>query len=196
MQRAKSNALLWIAAAVASAAPAAVLAAPLDEGSCALARVEQGQLDATGVRDDVGRGADWGKANLPPERLRLVARWIELEEQILFRCPRPKPPPESEATAALGTDEKAAATGAAPDEAAEPKKPKKKREGQDGIAKEKKKKQVKAAGEEPKPAVKKKPKVNDAYSPSVEPGSTGEVQHATPEPPAVDDSYKPPPLSP
>ena len=41
---------------------------------------------ASGVRDDMGRGPDWARSNLPPERLRSIRRMLEVEEQLEFRC--------------------------------------------------------------------------------------------------------------
>ncbi len=205
--------LIAVMVAVVTLSPTAN-AAPLDAGSCEVARVEQGQLDTDGVRADVERGADWGRSNLAPERLRLVARWIELEEQILFRCPRPKPPPESAATAALdsqtappGTEtaDKANAGEAAAGGKPKTKKNATKKSGKKPDAKtpgepgatigvpvdgEVKKPTKKAAAD--KPAVKKQKPV-DAYSPA-EPAVPGipDGQHLTPGSPAPDDSYRPP----
>lgn len=76
-----------------SAQAAAVPLAPED---CVRARSEQFILEGSGVPADMSRGAEWARANLEPERLKRIARWIELQEYILFRCPRPKPPPQPE----------------------------------------------------------------------------------------------------
>jgi hypothetical protein len=86
------------------AAIAAVLvqarAAPLDAESCAKLMNEHGQLEQAGVEADMAKGPEWGKANLLPEKLDRIRRFIEIEEQLLFRC-RQKSlvnlPPEVEA---------------------------------------------------------------------------------------------------
>lgn len=79
-----------------SALPMArAMALPMQPEECERARVEQGALAASGTAEDVARGGEWGRANLTDDRLRKVQRWIELEEQILFRCPRPKPVPQT-----------------------------------------------------------------------------------------------------
>ncbi len=41
---------------------------------------------ADGTRDDMERGPEWAKANLPPDRLENILRLIEVEEQLEFRC--------------------------------------------------------------------------------------------------------------
>jgi hypothetical protein len=37
------------------------------------------------------RGPAWAKANLSPEKLKDIEHFIDLQEQILFRCPQSKP---------------------------------------------------------------------------------------------------------
>ena len=82
-------------------------AAPLDAESCAKLMNEHGQLEQAGVEADMAKGPEWGKANLLPEKLDRIRRFIEIEEQLLFRC-RQKSlvslPPEVEA--APGSDDK------------------------------------------------------------------------------------------
>ena len=67
-------------------------AAPLEKDACESLKAEQSKLAATGLRSDMQRGAQWGKSNLSAERLSQVARLIEIDEQILFRCPAPPDP--------------------------------------------------------------------------------------------------------
>lgn len=55
--------------------------------SCRKHEVEKTALVKTGIQMDMEKGAEWGKANLSPERLRQVRRFIHLEEQLTFRCP-------------------------------------------------------------------------------------------------------------
>jgi hypothetical protein len=77
---------LIVATLVALAALTEVRAAPLDAETCARLKVEQGQLEVAGVEKDMAKGAEWAKANLGLEKLQRVQRFIEIEEQLLFRC--------------------------------------------------------------------------------------------------------------
>ena len=79
-------------------APAAH-ALPLSAEECESVRAEKANLEQAGVAADMAQGAGWARANLAPDRLKRVQRWIELEEQMLFRCPRPKPPAPVDAAA-------------------------------------------------------------------------------------------------
>jgi len=85
----KSSRVLGSAGAILLVACAAH-AAPLDEQTCGQLKDEETQLVKGGVKADLDRGADWGKANLGPDRLKQVERYITVEEQLLFRCPRPQ----------------------------------------------------------------------------------------------------------
>lgn len=93
--------------ALLAAALVQARAAPLDAESCAKLMNEHGQLEQAGVEADMAKGPEWGKANLLPEKLDRIRRFIEIEEQLLFRC-RQKSlvtlPPEVEA--APGSDDK------------------------------------------------------------------------------------------
>ena len=62
-------------------------AAPTDVDTCKGFEAEKVLLDKAGIQADLARGAEWGKGNLAPERLRQVKRFIFLEEQLTFRCP-------------------------------------------------------------------------------------------------------------
>jgi hypothetical protein len=64
----------------------ALRAAPLDKDECAKLKTEQSQLEQAGTRGGMGRGPEWAKANLAPEKLQQIRRLIEVDEQILFRC--------------------------------------------------------------------------------------------------------------
>ena len=96
--------LLLLAALAAALAQAR--AAPLDAESCAKLMNEHGQLEQAGVEADMAKGPEWAKANLLPEKLERIRRFIEIEEQLLFRC-RQKSlvslPPEVEAAPAATT---------------------------------------------------------------------------------------------
>jgi hypothetical protein len=66
------------------------LAAPLDQGACESLKIEYDKLIAGGTKTDMQQGPDWAKANLSVERLGQISRFIDLEEQLSFRCPQPK----------------------------------------------------------------------------------------------------------
>src|SRR5262245_41598595 len=74
-----------VIAALLLQAPAA-RAAQLDKDSCAKLKTEQAQLEQGGTRASLGKGPEWAKVNLGPEKLEQVRRLIELDEQLLFRC--------------------------------------------------------------------------------------------------------------
>jgi hypothetical protein len=152
-------------------------AVPLAPEDCVRARSEQFILEGSGVPADMSRGAEWARANLDPERLKRIARWIELQEYILFRCPRPKPPPQPESAGNTQPRD-------ADDSAAGQKKPQKPKaakkqpsaaqsETGDGTA------PPATAAKTNKTAPQKKPRSEDAYRPPM-PYSGDELQHAVP----------------
>lgn len=73
-------------AAVASAISAAAVAEPLAKEACDTAEAERARLLADGVQDAIRKGPVWAKANLPPQKLEAVARYIALQEDLLFKC--------------------------------------------------------------------------------------------------------------
>jgi hypothetical protein len=152
-------------------------AVPLAPDDCVRARSEQFTLEGSGVPADMSRGPEWARTNLEPERLKRIARWIELQERILFRCPRPKPPPQPESA---GNTQPRDEDGSAAVQK-KPQKPKaaKKQpspaqsETGDGAA------PPVSAAKTTKPAPQKKPRPEDAYRPPM-PYSGDELQHAVP----------------
>lgn len=70
---------------VGAGSPQAVAAA-LSKEECDKLQADQTELTAAGVREQFDRGAEWGKANLPPDQLQRVQRFIGNEEQLSFRC--------------------------------------------------------------------------------------------------------------
>ena len=79
---------LWLVIAGAGitvwALPAA--AEPLDKAACEALKLEHTGLMAGDINADIKRGPTWAKANLSQPRLSKIARVIEIEEQMTFRC--------------------------------------------------------------------------------------------------------------
>ena len=71
--------------------PVDVLAAKLDREACEKLKAEQAELGPKRFREAVEKGPAWTKTNLPGVDPETVRRFIDLEEQLLFRCPLPKP---------------------------------------------------------------------------------------------------------
>jgi hypothetical protein len=59
----------------------------VDANACKAFEEEKAQLETTNIAEDIERGAEWAQANLSPERLRQVARYIFLQEKLTFQCP-------------------------------------------------------------------------------------------------------------
>ena len=96
-----------------------VSAEPLSKEACESLVGEQQALIAAGVKADFAKGAEWGKANLKPDRLTEVGRYLDVEEQLSFRCGLAKvrfslPADEETATPATATEEPKAAPKAKP----------------------------------------------------------------------------------
>ena len=141
---------------------------PMATEACEQAKSEQLALETTGVADDMAQGPDWARTNLSVDRLQRVARWIELQEQILFRCPRPAPPQISEAATAPLADVKSEKDKQLQKIKAKP---------AEALS------EIGISGEDrpvkPKPPAAKKPKAEDAYR-SPTPLPSKDVQHAVP----------------
>lgn len=162
----------------ALARPAA--AVPLDADACGKAKAEREKLAADGAVSDMQQGAVWAKTNLPVEKLTRIARLIELDEQLLFRCPRSK---VARAAPQDGTVfPKAGATGTKPVLPAEA--------ATDGARK-------------PKGKRTRKPKQSTEGENFIDALTGSNTQQAAPQPPAksskkatsTDDAYKGPPTS-
>ncbi len=63
-----------------------VWAARLDKTACADLNTELSGLLASGLKEDMDKGAAWAGANLSPERLASINRVVELQGQLEFRC--------------------------------------------------------------------------------------------------------------
>lgn len=84
----RAAALLGVAA-LALCGPVAMNmaeAAPLEPEACTALSAERANLLRAGVEADMSRGAAWARQNLADDRLLLIKRLIEVNEQLSFRC--------------------------------------------------------------------------------------------------------------
>jgi hypothetical protein len=63
-----------------------LFAAPLEKPACDRLQAEKQTLIVLGVDKEFSKGPDWAKANLVQSELNLVKRYLDLEEQLKFRC--------------------------------------------------------------------------------------------------------------
>jgi hypothetical protein len=68
----------------------------VDPDTCKALRLEQMKFRASGILDDMSKGPQWAKANLPADRLREIEHYIQLDEQVKFGCRDAKLSPEAE----------------------------------------------------------------------------------------------------
>ncbi len=61
-------------------------AIPLDKETCANLALEKQGLQSLKVEDMMAKGPDWASLNLSQGDLNLIRRYIEVDEQIKFRC--------------------------------------------------------------------------------------------------------------
>lgn len=99
--------------AILAASAAPVMSAPLDKELCKVLKLDYEHLAKSPLRDDMEKGPEWAKANLPAERLKEIESFIALEEKLNFRCPQSKLVPSPPKAASAGSkEEKAAPAGA------------------------------------------------------------------------------------
>ena len=67
-------------------APGAASANPLDDQACQRLRTERQALTVLGIDKHVEKGAVWAKERLTVADLNLVKRYLDVFEQIKFRC--------------------------------------------------------------------------------------------------------------
>ncbi len=208
-----SAGILLTALAVASATTG--LTAPLDPATCEQLQARLDGLRKDGVEADMALGPEVARTTLPIDRFNRIGTYIEVDEQLNFRCGLGKQRVVLPTTIEGGEEEipapgEAAATGGAP--AAAPPVPRKAPPPVKGAAVG-----SDAAPPAPKkaaPAVKKQPKAAKAADapadqPKTAPKSTVKsapkppakddaAKKAAPkkkQPPKADDAYRPPPKS-
>ena len=163
--------LAWLAQS------ATALGAPMAKEACDAIQTEHAALVQAGVPDTLKKGPTWAKANLAAAKLREVARYIALQEQLLFQCGLAKlralPLPEAEDAGDSGPPKAETDAPAASETPPVPKR---------------------------KPPAKPAPARADAASPSrapAEAGGQGEPAPPSPKPrpkpkPKPDDAFRPP----
>jgi len=53
---------------------------------CRKLEVEREALLKTNITEEMAKGPEWAKSNLPAERLKAILRYIHVDEQVRFRC--------------------------------------------------------------------------------------------------------------
>ena len=111
--------------------PVCAGAAPLDKNTCAKIAQELQNLKALDVDKMMANGPAWAAGNLSSGDLSLVRQYIDLDEQMKFRCSAPGSlvhlkhlEDEDEDTGAKPADDASAAKGRGEGAAAKPAKPK------------------------------------------------------------------------
>lgn len=61
-------------------------AEPLPKETCDLLKGEQDTLANGGIKDEMAKGPEWARNNLKAERLKAIERYIDIGEQLSFRC--------------------------------------------------------------------------------------------------------------
>jgi hypothetical protein len=95
-------------------APFGAAAAQLDEQACQRLRAERQSLMALGIDKHIEKGPVWAKERLPVTDLNLIKRYLDVFEQIKFRCDKIVALVEAEEKDDDGDDDKAGAGGALP----------------------------------------------------------------------------------
>lgn len=151
-----------VATAALCAAAGLAVAEPLAKEDCDRHKTEHEALINGGIKDDLAKGPEWGKANLRADRLKSIERYIALEEQLNFRC--------GYASAKLNLPTEDAPPAAAPDaKATKPAakaRPKPKPQAKPEQATAAPPADAAPAPAPPKAKPKPKPKADDAYRPS------------------------------
>lgn len=72
--------------ALVAASATAVFAEKLDKSACKHLRIDLADMLASGIEKDMERGSEWAKANLAPAQLADIKRFLQLQDQLEFRC--------------------------------------------------------------------------------------------------------------
>jgi hypothetical protein len=80
---------LAAACAVLACLPARSIAVPLDKAACAKLAAEMQNMKALDIDKLMEKGPAWAASHLPPAELSLIRQYIDLDEQMRFRCAAP-----------------------------------------------------------------------------------------------------------
>jgi hypothetical protein len=83
----RSSRSLFLAGVLAGMAHAPALSKALEPAECKALDVEVATLEAAGIKLDIEKGPEWGKANLAADRIERIRHYFEIREKVLFRCP-------------------------------------------------------------------------------------------------------------
>lgn len=81
--------ILWTILALCALSSAPAWAGDLEAqfAECKAFEAEKASLLTAGIAADMEKGPEWAAANLPAARLEQIKRFIEIDEQLKFRCP-------------------------------------------------------------------------------------------------------------
>src|SRR5262249_53534701 len=69
--------------------PVRAIAAPLDKAACTKLAAEMQNMKALDIDKLMEKGPAWAASHLPPAELSLIRQYIDLDEQMRFRCAAP-----------------------------------------------------------------------------------------------------------
>ena len=85
----KRNVLIFALCAIllSIGVPSGVFAKKLDKAVCKNLKLERAEFLSSGILDDMSRGPEWVKDNLPAEKIDRIKRYINLDARVIFQCP-------------------------------------------------------------------------------------------------------------
>jgi hypothetical protein len=87
--RADRGGLAFAAAAVLAFLSLKAIGAPLDKSACAKLAVDMQNMKALDIDKLMEKGPAWAASHLPAAELSLIRQYIDLDEQMRFRCAAP-----------------------------------------------------------------------------------------------------------
>jgi hypothetical protein len=75
--------------AVLAFLPLEAIAAPLDKNACAKLAVDMQNMKSLDIDKLMEKGPSWAASHLPAAELSLIRQYIDLDEQMRFRCAAP-----------------------------------------------------------------------------------------------------------
>jgi hypothetical protein len=86
----------------------------LEPEACDKLKAEHETLTQQGLKEQLAKGPEWAKAQLPADKIERLRRYLAIDEDIKFRCPvaKPRPTPEQIAAAEERKEKRKAARAA------------------------------------------------------------------------------------